>query len=267
MVNEYCSKSKHMKIGDIPVWVTYLVLQLIGIGYTVVMTDHVFPLYPTVAGIPFFLVSFLPAFLIFAVPWLFTDLGEQAAIHMPVWVTVMWGCVRLVIESTIQMHHAYGVKGISSWLLWPIQACEEYTITYPIIGEVTRNRGGNFDAFSCATCAIPVAIIIAIVNDDCSGGTKALGWILQLWMVIYLNVGPFLHFLQGMPGPNNIFDFGRTPKESTRMDGLYRGVVGVCANFAGSYAVVHFVVFMRKFTDDPALMDYPGVGCMKPVST
>lgn len=204
---------------------------------------------------------------IFAAPWIFTDLGKAAAIYMPLWVTVAWGAVRLIIESTIQMHHAYGVKGISSWLLWPVQSCEEYTINYPLIGEVTRNRGGNYDAFSCATLMLPIAVVLGIINDDCSTGSKVLAWVAQIWMFVYLNVGPFLHFLQGMPGPGNIFDLGRRPKESTRMDGLYRGTVGICANFAGSYAVVHFVVFLRKFLDDPALMDYPVVGCLKPPST
>merc|ERR1712232_433656 len=102
MVHEYCKDSADLKWGDMPVWVTYLLLQLVGMAYSTWVTD-LFPKYPTICGIPFFLVQFLPAALIYTYPFIFTDLGRHFAWNSPLWITVAWGAVRLVIESTIQL--------------------------------------------------------------------------------------------------------------------------------------------------------------------
>ena len=251
MVHYYCEDSEDMKWGDSPVWLNYLILNVIGLAYSGGIA-FLFPKYPTICGIPFFLYQFLPAFLLYAVPFIFTDLGKHFAWFSPLWVSVAWGAVRLVIESSIQMHHAYGVKGFSNWLKWPIQQTDEYSYTYPIIGTVTRTRGGNLDAFSCTVIMLPLALVIGLVDDDNSTAMQVLAGFAQVWMFVYLCVGPFFHFLLGMPGPNNIFDGKGTPKVQTGMQALVRGVMGPIANFAGSYAVVHFVVWLRKYTDDPS---------------
>lgn len=252
MVHHYAEHSDDMKWGDSPVWLNFLILNVIALVYSFFVTA-LFPKYPTICRIPFFLYQFLPALLLYAVPFIFTDLGKHFAMFCPLWVTVMWGSVRLVIESTIQIHHAYGVKGFSHWLLWRIQkAPHEYSYTYPCVGTVTRTHGGNLDAFSCAVLMLPLALIIGLIDDDDSTASQVLAGFAQCWMFIYLNVGPFLHFLMGMPGPNNIFDGKGTPKQHTGMQALTRGVMGPIANFAGSYAVVHFVVWLRKYTDSPS---------------
>ena len=53
----------------------------------------------------------------------------------------------------------------------------------------------------------------------------------------------------GMPGPKNLFDGKTTPVYGTRMDGLTSGKLGVVAFEAGSYAIIHFVVFIIKMVN------------------
>lgn len=77
-----------------------------------------------------------------------------------------------------------------------------------------------------------------------------VAWITQVWFQIYLWIGPFLHFAMGMPGPKNILDGKTKPVHATRMDALTSGRLGVVAFEAGSYAIVHFVVFLIKMTSD-----------------
>lgn len=249
MVKEYASESKDLKIGDSPVWATYVLIQLLAMAYSWVTVNYVFPRYPTVFGIPFFLLGFTPAFLIVAIPYVCTDLGWEIAKNAPISLLTFWAVVRLQFESTVQLHANYGVKGISYWLLWPVQkAPEPYTLTYPVIGEWTRTNGGNVDAASALCVGLPTALICALVNDDSSSGIIALAWVAQVWMFVYLCfLGPVPHFLGGMPGPNNVFDFKGTPKAHTSMFGLQRGVLGTCCYWIASYAVVHFIVFVMKF--------------------
>lgn len=249
MVKEYAGESKDLKVGDSPVWLTYVIIQLFCMAYSWVTVNYIFPRFPTVFGIPFFLIGFFPAFLIVAVPFLFTDLGWEMAKNAPLSLLAFWSAVRLQFESIVQLHGNYGVKGISYWLRWPVQQVPEpYTLTYPGIGPVTRSHGGNVDAASSLCVGLPTALICALVNDDSNTGIIALAWAAQLWMVIYLCcLGPVPHFLGGMPGPNNMFDFKGTPKAHTSMFGLQRGVLGTCCYWIASYAVVHFIVFVMKF--------------------
>jgi len=249
MVNAYAGNSTDLKMGDAPVWVTFLIIQLVAIAYSWVTVNYAFPAFPTIFGIPFFLPGFGPAFLMCAFPFIVTDMGSEMAKNTPYWVLAMWSGVRLQFESVVQIHAHNGVKGISSWLLWPVQkAPEPYTITYPFVGwKVTRTNGGNVDAFSSLVVGMPTAIICAIVNDDSNVGIKVLCWVAQLWMFIYLMaLGPVPHFLIGMPGPNNIFDGKGEPKEKTSMYGLQRGTLGTCCYWIASYAVIHFIVFFRR---------------------
>ena len=249
MVSYYASESKDLLwIEGQPVWVTYVCIQLVAMAYSWVACNYLFPAFPTVCGIPFFLPGFLPAFLIVAFPFVCTDVGSEMARNTPLSVLTAWSAVRLMFESTVQFHANYGVKGISHWLLWPIQkAPQPYTLTYPVIGAVTRTHGGNIDAASSLCIGLPTALILAIVDDDSSTNMIRLAWFAQLWMTIYLAVGPVFHFLGGMPGPANIFSFNGTPRECTGMQGLQRGTLGVCCYWIASYAVVHFIVFVRVF--------------------
>merc|ERR1712205_91598 len=64
MVHEYAGESKDLKWGDSPVWLTYVIIQLFCMAYSWVTVNYIFPRYPTVCGIPFFLIGFPPAFLI-----------------------------------------------------------------------------------------------------------------------------------------------------------------------------------------------------------
>ena len=45
----------------------------------------------------------------------------------------------------------------------------------------------------------------------------------------------------------NVFTcWGRSSSSNTRMDALSSGTLGMCAYYVGSYAIIHFVVFIRK---------------------
>ena len=194
------------------------------------------------------LINFTPPFLLYAVPFL-TPFGEEFSRRIPLWCLTIWGSlVRCFIESTIQLHHKFGVKGLSNWLFWPIQKVDEpYTITYPFIKyKVTRTRGGNFDAFSAFFVALPIAIITLVMDDDDNVGIKAINWAVQIWMFIYLHVGPFINFFVGMPGPNNIFDGKYEPKHVTQTHALTTGTLGTVAYMMGSYAEIHFLCFLRN---------------------
>ena len=76
--------------------------------------------------------------MICAVPFL-GPFGAEFAQNAPILVLCAWSAVRLMFESIVQTHANYGVKGVSNWLLWPIQKADQpYTLTYPLIGKVTR---------------------------------------------------------------------------------------------------------------------------------
>ena len=180
----------------------------------------------------------------------FTDFGKEFATNAPVWVLTAWSAVRLVFESIVQFHAKSGVKGVSYWLLWPVQkAPQPYTMTYPLINRtVTRTHGANVDAFSSAFVGLPVALFCYLANDDSAATVKAFSWFAQVWMFVYLvALGPVPHFLGGMPGPNNIFDFKGSA--GTRMHALTSGTLGTCCFWIASYAVIHFIVFVRKMCD------------------
>lgn len=247
MISEYCAESTALSWGELPMEAAYVITQLISLAYSFVACNYLLPMFPTICGIPFFLIFFPPAFLLAGWPF-FTDVGGEMAKNAPLWVLCAWSAVRLQFESIVQYHGNSGVKGVSWWLRWPIQKVPEaYTLTYPGIGAVTRTHGGNVDAFSSLTVGLPTAIILAIVNNDESTGMQVLAWIAQVWMFVYLCcLGPVPHFLGGMPGPNNIFDFHGGV--NCRMHALTSKTLGVCCFWIASYAVVHFIVFVRVFS-------------------
>ena len=120
-------------------------------------------------------------------------------------------------------------------------------MTYPLINyTVTRTKGGNYDAFLAFFVALPIALITFFVDNDENGVIKAINWAVQIWMILYLFAGPFLHFFMGMPGPDNIFDGKCEPKKGCQMHAVNSGTLGIVAYMAGSYAVVHFICFLRK---------------------
>ena len=247
-VDKYTANSTFLKWGSMDIWVAYLIIQIVCIAYSWVVCSFLFERFPTIMGLPFFLLAFGPAFLICAIPFC-TDFGKEFAQNAPLWVLCLWSAVRLMFESIVQCHAKFGVKGVSSWLLWPIQkAPEPYTMTYPVVNwTVTRTNGGNVDAMSSLCIGLPVALICAIVNDDENTGIKTIAWIAQIWIFFYLvAIGPVPHFLMGMPGPNNIFDGKSTPQMRTRMHALTSGTLGTCCFWIASYAVIHFLVFVRK---------------------
>ena len=65
-------------------------------------------------------------------------------------------------------------------------------------------------------------------------------YFLDLW------AGPFLHFFMGMPDEKQILDGKCTPERGTRMYALTTHSLAVVAFMAGSYAIIHFAVFIRK---------------------
>lgn len=227
---------------------TFLLLQIVGLLLSLISCNYLFPKFPTVFGIPFILIGLTPPALFYVVPFL-TPFGKEFSESAPLWCLTIWGTfVRCFIESTIQLHAAYGVKGTSYWLKWPIQKVPEpYTMTYPFINlTVTRTHGGNFDAFSSFFVALPIALITFFVDDDSNAVIIGLNWAVQIWMIIYLFVGPFLNFFMGMPGPNNIFDGKCEPKAVTQMHALTSGTLGTVAYMMGTYAIIHFLCFLRK---------------------
>ncbi len=227
---------------------TYVISNLLAIGYSWLACTYLFPRFPTIFGIPFFLVGFVPAFGLICYPF-FGNVGAEFAHNAPIWVLTAWSAVRLVMESIVQLHVRYGVKGISYWLLWPIQKTPEpYTLTYPIINKtVTRKKGGNLDAFSSLTIGLPVAFLAYLMNDDHNLIVLTAAWIVQIWMFIYLMVlGPLPHFLGSMPGPKNIFDFKGISKSATQMFSIGARELGTAAYFLASYAILHFVLFVIK---------------------
>ena len=232
----------------------YVGLQIVCIAYSWFACKEGFVKFPTIAGIPYFLLAFTPAFLICAVPFL-GPMGAEFASNVPIWVLCAWSAVRLMFESIVQLHAANGVKGVSEWLKWPIQKADApYTVTYPIIGEKTRTNGGNLDAFSSLTVLLPTALVCFLINNDANPIVQALSWAAQLWIFVYLIAfGPVPHFLGGMPGEDNIFKklgvaAAGEPKDKTGMHALTYGTLGTCCYFIASYAVIHFIVFVRKMT-------------------
>ena len=143
-VDEYAEGDNAMKWGSMKVWVAYLILQLVCIAYSWVACTYLFPRFPTIKGIPYFLLAFGTALLICLIPFC-TDFGKQFAASALIWVLTLWSGVRLVFESIVQCHATFGVKGVSYWLLLPIQkAPAPYTMTYPFVGwKVTHTHGGK----------------------------------------------------------------------------------------------------------------------------
>ena len=228
-------------------WV-FFGFQLLAIVLSNFACNYLFPRFPTIFGLPFILIGFTPSFVLYSVPFM-TDFGREFSAKIPLWCLTIWGTLaRGMIESTIQLHHAFKVQGCSYWLKWPIQTVEEtYTMTYPLINyTVTRTKGGNYDAFIAFIVALPFALITFFVDNDEHVLIKLINWAVQIWMILYLFAGPFLHFFMGMPGPNNIFDGKCEPKKGCQMHAVNSGTLGIVAYMAGSYAVVHFICFLRK---------------------
>ena len=65
-VDKYTEHSDDMKWGDMPIWVAFLILQLLAIAVTWVGVNYVFPKIPTFLGIPFLFLWFVPVFFIYA---------------------------------------------------------------------------------------------------------------------------------------------------------------------------------------------------------
>ena len=166
-----------------PTWVPFLVLQLIAMAWSYGCT-WLFPKFPVICRLPFMLIGFTPAFVIYAWPFIFSDFGAEFAQKAPHWILAAWTMVRLCIESSIQTHHALGGQGVSWWLLWPCQqAPKPYTMTYPFCGcKVTRTRGGNCDAAGSALLGLTTAVFFAFVGNDQAPGVVGWAWVLQVWM-------------------------------------------------------------------------------------
>ena len=122
-------------------WAGYLLLQVGLILLAYVLANFVFPVLPMVGPIPLFLPAFILCTCGCVYPYLFTDVGKHVSRNAPLWMLMFWGCNRATFESCVQMHANAGVKGISDWLLWPIQSCKPYTVTYLNKYPVTRARG------------------------------------------------------------------------------------------------------------------------------
>lgn len=123
-VDKYTENSNAMKWGNAPIWVCFLIFQLVGIGWSWVACNYLFIRFPVILRIPFLFIGFTPAFLVYSVPFV-TDFGLEFATNAPLWVFQAWSLVRFCIETSIQLHAKFGVKGISWWLLTPFQKSPE----------------------------------------------------------------------------------------------------------------------------------------------
>ena len=229
-------------------WRAFLMLNLMVIAYSWVMVNYVFPMVPSVLGIPFVLIAFLSAGIALGYPFVNTDVGALLSAKMPFWQLALFASNRLSVESSVQIHAKLGVAGISYWLHWPIQKVrEKYTLTYFNTFSITRTRGGNPDAFSSFFLGWPVAMISYYVNNDALTWVIVLNSVYQLEQLIALIVGPLLHITGGMPGPNFLSTRGTSMNErNTHTDGFLRGVLGVVMLYLGNYAAIGQLIFLRK---------------------
>ena len=229
-------------------WRAFLMLNLMVIAYSWVMVNYVFPMVPSVLGIPFVLIAFLSAGIALGYPFVNTDVGALLSAKMPFWQLALFASNRLSVESSVQIHAKLGVAGISYWLHWPIQKVrEKYTLTYFNTFSITRTRGGNPDAFSSFFLGWPVAMISYYVNNDALTWVIVLNSVYQLEQLIALLVGPLLHITGGMPGPNLLSTRGTSENvRNTHTDGLLRGVLGVVFLWLAQYTVVGHLLFLRK---------------------
>lgn len=229
-------------------WIASLIVTLLLIIYSYVMANYVFPKYPVILGLPFFLVAFAPGLLLYNGVVLFTDFGKELANEMPLWVLALSATCRFVCESTVQLNKYYGVPGFTDWLKWPIQKVDEpYTLNYLGCCSVTRERGGNPDAFSAFFFGIPVAILTAIVNDDDAGWIIAINAIYQVEQLLALLGGPVFHLCGQMPGDHILALNGEAADARKVMsDGIMRGVVGVIFLWEAQLTLIYHCLFFRK---------------------
>ena len=246
-INTYLVYSLAAESKDMS-WMAFLMLNSIVIAYCWVMVNHIFPVLPSLNGIPFVLIAFLTAALPIAYPFVNTDVGALLSTKMPFWQLALFASNRLSVESSVQIHHKLGVPGISYWLQWPIQKVQEkYTLTYFNTFSITRTRGGNPDAFSSFFLGWTVAAISYYVNNDALKWVIALNSLYHLEQLIALLVGPLLHIPGGMPDPNFLSTKGTSVNErNTHTDGFFRGVLGVVMLYLGNYAAVTHLLFLRK---------------------
>ena len=94
-VYTYAAESKDMG------WKAFLILNLIVIAYAWVMANYVFPLVPSVIGIPFFLIAFLPATLAFCYPYISADVSKLLSAKMPFWQLALLASSRLSLELSL----------------------------------------------------------------------------------------------------------------------------------------------------------------------
>ena len=64
MVADYTEESTALKVAGMPIWATYVLIQLVCIAYSWIVCSYLLPLVPTIFGIPFFLIFFGPALVI-----------------------------------------------------------------------------------------------------------------------------------------------------------------------------------------------------------
>ena len=164
------------------------------------------------------------------------------------------GCLRIQFESCVQLHAAYGVGGISKWLLWPTQSTPEpYTLRYFGKFTITRPaRGGNPDASGSFFIGLPCTLITYLAsptgeNDDLPW-LRYLNFAVHTWLITALCWGPFLHITGGMPGMTTSNPLHNGSKSKMfQMHGMFRGVLGVFIVPIASFAILHSVIFYRKF--------------------
>ena len=175
-------------------WVAYLILQLVCIAYSWVACTYLFPRFPTIKGIPYFLLAFGTALLICLIPFC-TDFGKQFAdLPHPVlyrlWQTVcgqradlgahlvVWSkaCVRE--HRPVPCH----VRRQGRLVLAPIADPESaralhHDLPFRWMEGDTHPWWKNLDAASSFCIGLPVALICGIVNDDNNTGIKVIAWI------------------------------------------------------------------------------------------
>lgn len=240
-------------------WEHFVYSQLALNVYSWVMANYVFPKVPTILGIPFFLFAFVPGILVCFIPFLATDMGTNFARNVPMWVLMLWACLRIQFESCVQMHKNYGVRGISMWLLWPTQkTSEKYTMTYAgntrFAFDITRPaRGGNPDASGSFFIGLPCFLVTYLVSPkgekDDETWLGVLNLIVQSILLVNLCWGPFVHIVGGMPGmtaANPLFNNGN-PRKELQMHGMFRGMLGVIIVPIASFAILHTLIFYRRF--------------------
>ena len=181
-------------------------------------------------------------------------MGTQFAKNCPMWVLMLWGCLRVQFESCVQLHSKYGVAGISRWLLWPTQKVErKYTMRYLGLFDITRpGRGGNPDASGSFFIGLPTALLTYLISpngeNDSNEYLMYLNLAVQTMLLVNLFWGPFLHITGGMPGMTtaNPLHNNSSPRKMLQMHGMFRGVLGTILMPIASFAIIHTLVFYKK---------------------